>query len=146
MQQKNSSASSDIVIVPVQDRAQWNQFHRLPYRIYKDDPNWIAPLLFERKIHFNPSHNPFFKHAKAAFWLAERDGVPVGRITAQIDQLHLERYNDATGHFGFIEGIDDPAVFGTLLGTAESWLRGEGMRRSVGPVSFSLWDEAGLLV
>ena len=132
--------------VPVEGRAMWRDFHRLPYALYKNDPNWVAPLLLERKIHFDKAHNPFFQHAKAAFWLAYRNGVPVGRITAQIDALHLERYNDATGHFGFIEGIDDPSVFETLLGAAESWLRSEGMRRSVGPVSFSLWDEPGLLV
>ncbi len=133
-------------IVPVEARGQWREFHRLPYSLYKDDPNWVAPLLLERKIHFDKAHNPFFQHAKAAFWLAYRDGVPVGRITAQIDALHLARYNDSTGHFGFIEAIDDPGVFEALLGTAEAWLRSEGMRRCVGPVSFSMWDEPGLLI
>jgi hypothetical protein len=135
-----------VTVVPVEGRAMWRAFRRLPYKLYKDDPNWVAPLLFERKIHFDKSHNSFFQHAKVAFWLAYRDGVPVGRITAQIDALHLARYNDATGHFGFIEGTDDPSVFQALLGTAEAWLRSEGMRRSVGPVSFSMWDEPGLLV
>jgi GNAT superfamily N-acetyltransferase len=142
---KNAGRAA-VTVVPVEGRALWRAFHRLPYRLYKDDPNWVAPLLFERQIHFDRSRNPFFRHAKAAFWLAYRDGVPVGRITAQIDALHLARYNDATGHFGFIEGIDDPLVFEALLGAAESWLRSEGMRRSVGPVSFSMWDEPGLLV
>jgi len=141
-----NAGRASVTVVPVEGRALWRAFHRLPYRLYKDDPNWVAPLLFERKIHFDRSRNPFFQHAKAAFWLAYRDGVPVGRITAQIDALHLARYNDATGHFGFIEGIDDPLVFEALLGTAESWLRSEGMRRCVGPVSFSMWDEPGLLV
>jgi hypothetical protein len=135
-----------VTVIPVEGRALWRAFHKLLHALYKDDPNWVAPLLLERRIHFDKSHNPFFQHAKAAFWLAYRDGVPVGRITAQIDALHLARYNDATGHFGFIEGIDDPSVFEALLGAAESWLRSEGMRRSVGPVSFSLWGEAGLLV
>ena len=142
---KNAGRSA-VTVVPVEGSAQWRAFHRLPYALYKDDPNWIAPLLLERRFHFDKTHNPFFQHAKAAFWLAYRDGVPVGRITAQIDALHLARYNDATGHFGFIEGIDDPLVFEALLGAAESWLRSEGMRRCVGPVSFSMWDEPGLLV
>ena len=141
-----NAGQAPVAVVPVEGRAQWRAFHRLPYALYKDDPNWVAPLLLERQFHFDKSHNPFFQHAKAAFWLAYRDGVPVGRITAQIDALHLARYNDATGHFGFIEGVDEPAVFEALLGTAESWLRSEGMRRSVGPVSFSMWDEPGLLV
>ena len=98
-------------IVPVQTREQWHEFHHLPYQVYRDDPHWIPPLLLERKFHFNPKHNPFFQHARAAFWLAYQDGRPVGRISAQIDQLHLDRYADASGHFGFLEAIDDAAVF-----------------------------------
>ena len=75
----------------------------------------MPPLLLERKFHFEPKHNPFFQHARAAFFLAYRGGEPVGRITAQIDRLHLERYQDATGHFGFIEAMDDQDVFAALL-------------------------------
>ncbi len=140
------SNTQDVTVVPVEGSALWRAFHRLPYKLYAGDPNWVAPLLVERQMHFDPKHNPFFQHAKAAFWLALRDGKPVGRITAQIDELHLKQHNDATGHFGFIEGIDNESVFDALLGTAENWLRAEGMRRSVGPVSFAMWDEPGLLV
>ncbi len=138
--------SAPVEIVPVTTSRQWRDFHHLPFKVYRDDPNWVAPLLLERKFHFQPKHNPYFQHARAAFFLAHRAGEPVGRITAQIDQLHLERYNDATGHFGFIEAVDDAEVFAALLRAAEDWLRAEGMRRVIGPVSFSLWDQPGLLV
>jgi hypothetical protein len=140
-------AKEDAVnVVPVEGRALWRAFHRLPHQIYKDDPAWIAPLTLERESHFDKAHNPFFQHAKGQFWLALRQGQPVGRITAQIDALYLAQHNDATGHFGFIEGIDDPDVFAALLGTAEAWLKAEGMRRAAGPISFAMWDEPGLLV
>lgn len=135
-----------IEIVPVQTKQQWHDFHHLPYSLYANDPNWIPPLLLERELHFTPKHNPWFQHATAAFFLATQDGKPVGRITAQVDRLHLERYNDATGHFGFIEATDDQAVFDALLNAAEDWLRSQGMKRAIGPVSFSLWDQPGLLV
>jgi GNAT superfamily N-acetyltransferase len=138
--------SAPVEIVPVQTKQQWRDFHHLPFKIYRDDPQWVAPLLLERKFHFQPKHNPYFQHARAAFFLAYRGGDPVGRITAQIDQLHLERYHDATGHFGFIEAIDDSEVFAALLRAAEDWLRQNGMKRAIGPVSFSLWDQPGLLV
>ncbi|HET7085712.1 MAG TPA: hypothetical protein VFI23_13125 [Rhizomicrobium sp.] len=138
--------SAPVEIVPVQTKLQWRDFHHLPFKIYRDDPQWVAPLLLERQFHFQPKHNPYFQHARAVFFLAYRGGEPVGRITAQIDQLHLERYNDATGHFGFIEAIDDAEVFSALLKAAEDWLRQNGMRRAIGPVSFSLWDQPGLLV
>ena len=54
-----------------------------------------------------------------------RASEPVGRITAQVDQLRQERYPDATGHFGFIEAVDDKDVFAALLDAAEDWLRGK---------------------
>jgi hypothetical protein len=138
--------SAPVEIIPVTTSRQWRDFHHLPFKVYRDDPNWVAPLLLERKFHFQPKHNPYFQHARAAFFLARRAGEPVGRITAQIDRLHLERYNDATGHFGFIEAVDDAEVFAALLRAAEDWLRAVGMRRVIGPVSFSLWDQPGLLV
>jgi hypothetical protein len=133
-------------IVPVQTREQWREFHHLPYQVYRDDPHWIPPLLLERKFHFDPKHNPFFQHARAAFWLAYQGGQPVGRVSAQIDQLHLDRYAHASGHFGFLEAIDNAAIFEQLLRTAEDWLRSNGLKRAIGPVSFSMWDQPGLLV
>jgi hypothetical protein len=144
--QENRPLSASVEIVPVQTKRQWRDFHHLPFAIYKGDPNWVPPLLLERKFHFQAKHNPYFQHGRAAFFLAYRDGEPVGRITAQIDQLHLERYHDATGHFGFIEAVDDADVFAALLKAAERWLHGQGMKRVIGPVSFSLWDQPGLLV
>lgn len=133
-------------VVEVKTRKDWSDFHRLPHSIYQDDPHWVAPLLLERKLHFTPKHNPYFEHARAAFFLVYANGKPVGRISAQIDDLHLARYRDSTGHFGFIEAIDDASVFGALIGAAENWLRSQGMTRALGPVSFSLWDQPGLLV
>lgn len=106
----------------------------------------MAPLLAERKLHFSRKHNPFFRHAEAAFWVAYSQGQPIGRITAQIDQLHLERYHDNTGFFGFIEAIDQQEVFDQLLAEAEKWLVSHGLRRALGPVSFSMWDQPGVLV
>ena len=74
-----------LTIVPVQTSQQWHDFHHLPFKIYADDPHWVAPLLLERKFHFQPRHNPYFQHARAAFFLAYRDKEPAGRITAQIE-------------------------------------------------------------
>jgi hypothetical protein len=102
--------------------------------------------MLERRLHFHRKFNPFFAHADAAFWIIQRNGRTVGRISAQIDHLHLQRYGDATGHVGFIEAVDDPQVFSRLLGTAEDWLRSKGMSRALGPVSFAMWDQPGLLV
>ncbi len=121
-------------------------FHRLPFQIYRHDPNWVPPLLLERRAHFNPAMNPFFQHATAQYWVAYCRGEAVGRISAQINRLHLETRQDAAGHFGFIEAADDPEIFAGLLRAAEGWLRAQGMKRVQGPISFSVWDQCGLLV
>jgi hypothetical protein len=121
-----------IKIVPAISRAQMREFHRVPVRVYQGDPNWVPPLLLERHAHFSRSLNPFFEHASARFWLAYRDGEPVGRISAQIERLHLEHHDDASGHFGFLEAVDDPALFAGLLTSAEEWPRSNGLRRAVG--------------
>ena len=78
--------------------------------------------------------------------MALRDGQCVGRISAQIDQHHLQRYADNTGFFGMLESVDDPAVFGALLGTAERWLGEKGMHRVRGPFNLTVNEECGLLV
>jgi hypothetical protein len=132
-------------VVPVEGRRDLGKFIRLPWSIYADDPAWIPPLLLERSQHLSKS-NPYFEHAECKFWLAYRGEKPVGRISAQVDQLHLQRYQDSTGFFGLLEGEDDPGTFQILLDTAETWLSNQGMRRILGPFNLSINQECGLLV
>ena len=139
-------AVTDLRIEQVGDSAGIDSFIRVPFDIYADDPHWVAPLMLERRDHLNPKSNPYFDHAEVAYWLAISDGRPVGRISAQLDHNYLERYNDGCGNFGFIEGIDDGAVFKGLFAAAEGWLRDRGMVTARGPFSLSINDESGLLI
>jgi GNAT superfamily N-acetyltransferase len=118
----------------------------LPFAVFRSDPNWVPPLFFERMEHIDPRKNPYFAHAEAQLFLALRDGEPVGRISAQIDRLRLDRHRDQTGQFGFLDAIDDRDVFRALMMTAEEWLKSRGMIRMEGPFSFSINDETGLLI
>ena len=135
----------NLSILPVQNRKDLECFIRVPWSIYAGDPCWIPPLLFERKEHLS-AKNPYFRHAKWQAWVAFRNDKPVGRISAQVDQLRLEKFQDGTGLFGFLEAIDDPDTFRLLLETACDWLREQGMKRVQGPFNFSINDECGLLV
>ncbi len=131
---------------PVENRRDLRRFVTMPRRIYADDPHWVAPLVFERLQHLDARRNPFLRGIELRYWLAFRGDRCVGRISAQVDRRHLERYDDATGHFGFLEAEDDPEVFAALLETAEADLRSRGMRRVRGPFNPSINDECGLLV
>jgi len=136
----------EISVTPVSGRRDLKEFIRLPHSVYADDPAWIPPLDFERREHLSEKKNPFFAHGEAQLFIARRGGRPVGRISAQVNHLHLERYNDDCGFFGFLEAVEDEAVFRALLETAEGWLRERGMKRVRGPFSFSINEESGLLV
>lgn len=129
----------------VTKRRQLRDFIRAPWAVYSGDERWIAPLALERRMHLS-KRNPYFNHAEAAFWVAYLGGRPVGRISAQVNRLHLERHNDATGHFGCFEAIDDPTVVRSLFEAAEMWLRERGLKRILGPFTLSINDECGLLV
>ena len=132
-------------IAQVQDKRGLRSFISLPWKLYQSDPVWVPPLLLERRQQLS-SHNPYFKHARWSAWIALRDDRAVGRISAQIDELHLQRYEDATGFFGMLEAEDDQEVFALLLDTAQSWLRDQGMQRVRGPFNLSINEECGLLV
>ncbi|WBX82612.1 N-acetyltransferase [Sphingosinicella microcystinivorans] len=136
-----------IEIRPVATPADRKVFVDLPWTLYAHDPNWVPPLKSEvHGLIGGVKSNPWFEHAEAAFWLACRDGKPVGRISAQVDQLVLKHMGAGTGQFGMFECIDDADVAKALLDTAETWLKAKGMTRSLGPLSLSIWDEPGLLV
>ncbi len=122
------------------------RFLAVPDAIYRDDPAWVKPLDLERRQHLDPARNPFLARIEIAYFVAHRGGRDVGRISAQVNHAHLARHGDATGHFGFLEGEDDPEVFAALLHTAEDWLAGRGMRRIAGPFDPSINDTCGLLV
>jgi hypothetical protein len=138
-------ASAPLRIVPVRTAGDLRRFIKVPWHIYAGEPNWIPPLLAEQH-HQLGKKNPFFQHARAQYWIAYRGAQPVGRISAQVDDLHIERYEDATGHFGLLEAVDDPEVFARLFATAEGWLREQGMQRVIGPFNLSINGDIGLLI
>lgn len=115
-------------------------------KVFKGDPTWIAPLDMDMGDRFDPKKNPFFEHAEGTTFIAVKDGQDVGRCTAQIDKLHIERYDDATGFFGFLDTIDDVEVVKALLDASAEWLKKRGMKKMRGPMSLSINEEMGCLV
>lgn len=139
------AASGGLEVRPVERAADLGAFIRVPERINRHDPAWIPPLRLERRLHL-ASRNPYFRHAEWQAWIALRGGRPAGRISAQVDRLHRERHGADTGHFGFLDGEDDPGVFAALLAAAEAWLAARGTRRVTGPFNLSINHDCGLLV
>ena len=129
---------------PVTDKRSLKQFVKVPWRIYRDDPAWVPPLILERLGALSPKE-PVFRHLDWQGWVACRNGVPIGRISAQIDALHLRHNRSDEGFFGLIEGLDEPQLFERLTATAETWLHERGMTSVLGPMNLSINQEPGLL-
>ena len=132
-------------IVPVRTKAERETFIRVPFDVYVGDPNWVPPLLFDRRDQINPKH-PFFRHADMQAFLAMRNGKAVGRISAQVDHLNADRGRPGLGYFGLIDAIDDRDVFTALFQAAERWLKEHKMTQALGPMNLNINQEVGLLV
>jgi hypothetical protein len=130
---------------PVKGRQELTEFIKLPFRLHEGTP-WVPPLISERRQFLDREKNPYFEHADAEYFLAWRDGQPVGRITAQVDSRWDQFQGGSDGQFGFVEAEDDPEVFDALLGAAEGWVRDRGRERLIGPMDFTTNDECGLLI
>jgi len=133
-------------IRPVAGRRDLERFITLPFALYRTEPRWVPPLRTDMRKRLDRERNPFFAHAEAEYFLAWRDGRPVGRITAQVDRRFNEFQDNAWGLFGFFECEDSADTAHALLAAAESWLRSRGRDRMVGPMDFTTNDECGLLI
>jgi len=132
-----------LTIRPVESKKDKKAFVDFAWEVYRKDPAWVPPLKDEVHGLITPGKNPWFEHGKAKLWLAERGCKIVGRISAQVDELVQEHMGQGTGQWGFLDALDEEAAH-ALIETAEDWLREQGMKTSLGPISLSIWDEPGL--
>ena len=137
--------SAPIDVRPAETARERRDFLRLPARVYAGDAAWVAPLMVEQRQRVF-DNKPLFAHCKVAAWVAYRDGAPVGRITAQLDEMQPGDEAGPVGYFGMLEAVDDEAVFAALFDTAGAWLRARGAASVRGPYNLSINEEIGLLV
>lgn len=136
-----STAPSTVRVREIPPGKPLREFIDLAWRINTRDPNWVPPLRMTVEAALNRQKHPFHRHAEVAYLVAERDGQLVGRIAAIVNHLHNEHHHDQTGFFGLFECEDDPGAARALLDGAATWLRGRGMDRMRGPLSFSTNEE-----
>ncbi|NOY10009.1 MAG: hypothetical protein GXP33_14350 [Spirochaetes bacterium] len=137
---------SNLEIKTVKTGRDRMQFIKMPWAVYKNDPHWVPPIIFDQKSFINPKKGVFFEHGSARLFLALRDGKPVGRISAHINHMHDEIYNDGKGFFGFFECENDQETADILFKSAEEYLTAEKRKSVEGPMSFGIYDEIGLLI
>lgn len=137
---------SRIEIRPVVTKADTNRFIKFLWKIYDGNPQWVPPLLMDRRKLMDKKKNPFYQHADAEFFIAEREGEMVGRIAAIVNHNHNKEHKDSIGFFGFFESVDDQEVANALFDRVRNYLKSKGMVAMRGPASPSVNDEFGLLI
>jgi GNAT superfamily N-acetyltransferase len=115
-----------------------------PYTLFKGHPHWVGELKKDVR-HLLDTGHPFWRHAERKLLMARRDGRPVGRIAAIVNQAHNNFHGDKTGFFGFFDCENDREVSGALFAAATTWLKAKGMDSIVGPVNPSTNETCGML-
>ncbi|HKD43040.1 MAG TPA: N-acetyltransferase [Myxococcaceae bacterium] len=137
---------SDIAVQPVRTSADRDRFIDFQLKLYADDPNFIRPIIIERRDFIDAKKNPFLSHAELELFLATRDGEVVGRLAAINDPNYNQFHNTETGFFGMFESVDDRSVAGALFDAASRWVRSKGMKQIMGPVNLSFNHDCGILI
>ena len=123
-----------------------DEFIQFPWRIYKNDPAWVPPLIIERRAFLDRKKHPFYRHGDAELFLARRNSEIVGRIMASDDPNYNALHKTNVGCFGLFDSIDNEDVAKALLDAAANWLRGRGRMEIMGPIDYSTNYECGLLI
>lgn len=137
---------SEVRIIPVSTRREQREFIKLPWRLYRDDKNWVPPLRHEQKGLLGYRRHPFYEDAEVQTFIAQRDGETCGRVAAIVNHAHNKWHKDKLGFFGFFEAVDDPEVSKPLFEAAGKWLTDHGMTGVRGPANPSINYEWGLLI
>jgi hypothetical protein len=135
-----------VKVIPVTSDSELRQFIRLPWRLYREEPFWVPPLIMDMKKLLDRTNHPFFGHSSADFFLAQRNGEVVGRIAAILNNNHNHFHNEQTAFFGFFESVNDREVAAALLDRAMQWGRDKGMKQLRGPMNYSTNETVGMLV
>src|SRR5437868_13511361 len=130
----------------VESTSDRDAFIKFQWRIYRDDPAWVPPVLIERKDFLNREKQPFNGHGDAALFLARRDGDIVGRIMASDDPNYNRLHSTNVGCFGLFECMDDHSVASALFDAAADWVRQKGRTEIMGPIDYSTNYVCGLLI
>lgn len=128
------------------DRKELKKYVKFGIDLYRGNDCYVPPLIFEEIETLMPSKNPAFDFCEAQSFMALRDGVPAGRITAIINRVVNERTGKREARFGFVDFVDDAEVVDALFRAAEEWSRQRGMTEMVGPMGFTDMDHEGMLI
>jgi hypothetical protein len=132
--------------VDTKKKDQVRRFVRIPYRLYKNHPQWVPPLFIDAEMFLNREQHPYYEHSTADFFIANRDGQDVGRIAVLMNTPFNDYHKTHQAQFYLFDCVDDQEAVNALFERAIEWARTKNLNRIVGPKGFGPLDGYGLLV
>lgn len=134
-----------ITIVEADSKKLLLEYIKFPFKLYKNDKNWVPPLIDEELETFNKDKNPAFENAEATFYLAYKNDEIVGRIAAIINWDEVNNQQKRKVRFGWFDVIDDIEVTKALLEKVYELGKKNNLEYVEGPMGFSNLDKVGVM-
>ncbi|MBF6214408.1 hypothetical protein IU433_27870 [Nocardia puris] len=128
------------------DRKRAREWVDVPFRLYRNEPNWVPQLRKDSFRYLDPARSPLRGEAITEHFVLYDGGEPIGRVATTIQQAYIDKHREQVGFFGFLDAPADRAALGALTTAAEQWIRGHGLRTMAGPYNYWSGQEMGLLV
>lgn len=119
-------------------------FLRLPFDIYREDANWVAPLTSEVRRVLDPRRNPYFKNAHLELFVCYRDEEPVSRVAIVTNLIHWQKFQSRTAFLGFFESFDDADAVRFMFYDVEQYCMAHGVESLEGPFNPNHYSELGM--
>jgi len=123
-----------ISVEQVSSRAALSDFIRLPWRIYRGNRCWVAPLVAEQRRELRALVPPAPAGGRALL-LARENGRAAARLSLIVVPSLNASKGAAAGYFSLFECVPDQAVARALFEAAGAWMLSRGLSVLKGPVS-----------
>ena len=130
----------------VQTRCELRKFVNFPEKIYRNNPYYVPPLVFDQMDTLDQKKGAAQEFCDSELWLAYKDGELAGRVAAIVNRKANEQWNHKEVRFGWYDFIEDEEVANALMDKVYEFGRKYGMESVVGPLGFTDFDPEGMLI
>lgn len=136
----------NISVIPVITKKQRREFVTFPWKVYKDDPCWVPPIIKSQMSKLTPDTGHIFQQGEAHPFMAVRGTEILGTVVSWINYRANAFRNENSVNFGYFETLPDYDVAASLLEQVLNLARAKNATIIRGPLYFSPQDSPGVLV
>ena len=133
-------------LLDTNDPKDVEKFVDFPFELYKNNQQWVPPLVSSARKVLNSAKHPYYEHSIADFCIVEKDNRILGRIAVMENRNYNKYRGSKTAFFGLFDAVEDLDVSDGLFSAAFDWARAKKLDSIIGPRGFNGTEAAGTLV